>query len=79
MEQDNLFLTKDLSEAGAILACGSKLLRLDKESNFFWFVFENKILCEQISNAYWNGELQVSAKDYATAIKNLKDRLFSRR
>ena len=75
MEQ---YKTKDLSEAGAILASKAKLLRLEKENNFYWFVFENKPLCEKLSNSYWNDQLQVSAKTYSNALKELKNRLFSR-
>ena len=73
------YKTKDLPEAGALLASNAKLLGLEKEANFYWFLFENKLLCEQLSNAYWNNELQVSAKAYSNALKELKDRLFSRR
>ena len=75
----DLYRTKDLSEAAGILCSGAKLLRLEQEQNFYWFVFVNKSLCEQLSNAYWSGELQVSAKAYGAALKDLKDRLFSRR
>lgn len=74
-----LYLTKDLAEAAAIQCSGAKLLRLEKEENFYWFVFVNKSHCEQLSNAYWSGGLQVSAKAYADSLKNLKDRLFARK
>lgn len=73
------YCTKDLSEAAAIVSKSGKLLRLEQEQDFFWFIFDDKLFCEQLSTAYWSGELQVSAKDYATAIKSLKERLFSRR
>jgi len=72
------FLTKDLQIAASLLASNAKLLRLDQESNFYWFVFENKSLCEKLSTDYWNNELQVSAKSYSNALKELKDRLFSK-
>jgi hypothetical protein len=77
VEQD-LYLTKDLSEASSLVCKGLKLIRLEKENNFYWFVFQDKSACEQLSNTYWNNELQVSAKAYSTALKELKDRLFSR-
>jgi len=75
----DLYYTKDLSEAAAILCSGAKLLQLEQEQNFYWFIFADKNSCERSSNAYWAGELQVDAKEYATAIKTLKDRLFARR
>ena len=79
MDKRSEFLTKDLQEAGALLACNAKILRLEKESNYYLFVFDNKTLCEQLSNAFWAGELQVDAKTFSLALKTLKDRLFARR
>ena len=76
---EDFFYTKDLSEAAAILCNQVELLRLEKEQNFYWFVFRNKILCEQLSSAFWRGELQVSSKTYADSLKSLKERIFSRR
>lgn len=74
----NSYRTKDLGEASALYCCSAKLLRLEQEQNFFWFVFDDKNLCEQISNSYWRGKLQVSAKAYSEALRSLKDRLFAR-
>lgn len=73
------FSTKDLGEAAAILCESGTLLRLEREQDFFWFIFLDKKTCEQLSTSYWNGQLQVSAKAYSNALKELKDRLFSRR
>lgn len=75
----DLYFTKDLSEAAAIFCKNAKLLRLKQEQNFYWFVFQDKQLCEQLSNSYWAGELQVSAKTYADSLKSLKERVFSRK
>lgn len=75
----DLYFTKDLSEASALLCKSAKLIRLEQEHNFYWFVFQNKDFCEQLSNSYWIGELQVSAKVYADSLKSLKDRLFAKR
>lgn len=77
--KSDLYFTKDLSEAGAILCKKAVLLHLEQEQNFYWFVFQDKQLCEQLSNFYWSGELQVSAKAYADSLRSLKDRLFARR
>lgn len=75
----DLYYTKDLSEAAAILCSGAKLLRLEQEQNFYWFLFVDKSLCEQLSNSYWSGELKIYAKTYADSIRSLKDRLFAGR
>lgn len=74
-----LYKTKDIYEASALVTSDIKLLRLEKESNFFWFVFENLQKSEDISSQYWNNELMVLAKDYSDAIRSLKDRLFASR
>lgn len=71
--------TKDLHESAALLAKGAKFLRLRRDTDFFRFVFLDKSLCEEISGSYWSGDLQVDAKEYANALKTLKDRLFSQK
>jgi len=72
------FKTKDIGEAAALYASGVKLLRLDRELNFFWFIFEKRNSIE-ISDLYWSGTLKVRAKEYNDSLKTLKDRLFSRK
>ena len=73
------YKTKDLGEASALISKSAKLLRLEQESNFYWFVFQDKNYCEPISNSYWSDELNVSAKTYSDAMRSLKDRLFAKR
>lgn len=73
------YKTKDLGEAAALLCKGAKLLRLEKEANFYWFIFSDKILCEQTANTYWSGDCMVSAKTYQDSMRTLKDRLFANR
>jgi hypothetical protein len=75
-EAINEYLVKDLGEASALLAKSAKLLRLQKENAFFWFVFSNKQLCEEIAEKYWFGELLINAKSYYESMRTLKDRLF---
>jgi hypothetical protein len=83
MNQNNLnakeFRTKDLNEAGVILASGIKLIRLEQADNrSFYFVFEdqnNQDLCDR----FWAEELMINAKRYCDALRSLKDRLFARR
>lgn len=74
----DVYLTKDLGEAAALLAKGLKLLQLEKDSDFYWFVFDNSNTSE-IASQYWSGELLVSAKDYNDKIRSLKDRIFAQR
>lgn len=72
------YLTKDLGEASALIVKGVNLIRLEKESNFYWFVFQGSGINE-ISNDYWSGKLQTSAKKYYDQMRSLKDRLFAQR
>lgn len=71
------YRTKDLGEASALLASGISLLRLERESSYFYFIFENKDT-KIISDKYWFGELLINARHYNDAIRSLKDRLFAR-
>ena len=72
------YKTKDLGEAAALLTKGLRLLRLEREFDFYWFVFDGQH-SQAVSDAYWSGELMVCAKDYFDKTRSLKDRLFSRR
>jgi len=73
------YATKDLGEATALVCSSAQLLRLRKESKFFWFIFANKSLCEQLANEYWSGGLKLNAKQYSEALRSLKDRLFAQK
>jgi hypothetical protein len=79
MNKNNLYLTKDLYEASFLYAKRLKLLKLEKEDDFYWFVFEDKEKAEILSNQYWMREGEVIPKEYAEAIRTLKDLLFVRK
>lgn len=74
---DQQFKTKDLYEASFLCAVGKKLVNLEQEGKVFWFVFEDSQSCIKDINAYWQGEKEVNARDFAFAIKRLKDRIFA--
>lgn len=83
MEHNNKMITKeyrtkDLNEAGALLASNIKLLRLDQAQGFSYFVFEDK-QAQETSNKFWTGELTVYAKQFSDALRTLKDRLFAQK
>ena len=73
------YRTKDLGEATALVCSSAQLLRLQKESKFFWFIFANKSLCEQLANDYWSGGLKLDARRYSEILRSLKDRLFAQK
>lgn len=70
------YSTRDYWLAGALLAAGHKLLRLDWQSGRAFFVFNDLEKCEQAAGAYWAGTLKVSAKVFTDALRTLKDRLY---
>ena len=74
---NNRYYTKDLYEASLLYAHRQKLLGLQKDGKYFWFIFENKSACEKLSTAYWSGQVKINAKAYSDAIRTLKDRLFA--
>lgn len=76
---NEIYKTKDLYEAALIYAKGQKLLNLEGESEFYWFVFEDKKTCEKLANKYWQGSAIVNAKTFADAIRTLKDRIFAQK
>lgn len=73
------YFTKDLGEAAGLICSSVQLLRLQKESKFFWFIFANKSVCEQLANDYWSGGLKLDARRYSEVLRSLKDRLFSQK
>jgi len=73
------YITKDLGEASSLLCNSAILLKLQKEKNFYWFVFQDKELCEKTAREYWFGNLLVNARKYYEEMRMLKDRLFSQK
>lgn len=71
------YKTKDIYEASALIAMKMRIVCLEKEGSVFWFVFDLADECTQIANDYWNGGLEICAKDYSDAIRSLKDRIFA--
>jgi|GEM_PF-2779367 len=72
------YKTKDIFEATAMLAKKAKLDSLEREGNYYLFVFDDYSECQKLSTQYWRNELSVMAKDYTDAFRTLKDRLFAR-
>ena len=69
--------TKDLYLAALFYAKGQKLISVDREGKLCWFVFEDRQLCEQLQQQFFAKSLDVNAKEYADAIRTLKDLVFS--
>ncbi len=77
MTNENTYKTKDLGEAGALLVLQQILLAVEKDEKVCWFIFNDKKMCESISNKFYFGELSVNARDYKEKIDRLKNRIFA--
>lgn len=69
------YQTKDMYIA-SYLSLFEKLVNVIKNNDVFWFVFSNQEQCQQRVLKYWNGEATVAVRDYVSAIKNIKSRIF---
>ena len=63
------FSTKDFFLAGALLAAGRRLLRLEWKGTQAYFQFSDAKACEGLTQAFWNGDLSVSAKAFANQVE----------
>lgn len=72
----DIFATKDFWLAGALISSGLKLLRLDWESRRAYFIFCDSTRGAELAQAYWTGDLKVSAKAFSDALRTLKSRIY---
>lgn len=70
--------TKDIFEASWVYSQNVPLLRLDPDERYFWFVFQNKNLCESLSTDYWQQNANGNIKHFVNSLKTLKDLVFSK-
>ena len=71
--------TKDIFEASWIYSQNIPLLRLNPDSHYFWFVFQDKTHCEQLSQDYWQQKATGNIKHFVNSLKTLKDLVFSKK
>ena len=71
------FLTKDLQLAGLLYAKSAGFIGVNRNGRLCWFVFENHPLCEKLQQQFFAKSVEVNAKDYADAIRTLKDLVFA--
>ena len=74
---NNIYKTKDIFEAAWIYSNDKKLLNLDPDGKYFWFVFEGQKDCEILSSQYWAQEATGNVKIFVNSLKTLKDLVFS--
>ena len=71
------YKTKDLAEAGVLIIKKKQLIEIERQGKICWFIFDDKKLCERISNEFFFGELLVNAREYYEALNRLKSRIFT--
>jgi len=74
---ENIYKTKDLAEAGALIIKKLQLIEIEREGKICWFLFSNKQECEKLSNQFFFGEFLVNALEYHETLNRLKNRIFS--
>lgn len=79
IEEAIVYKTRDIWEASFLLASKQKLIGLKSDGRFYQFCFLDKPACEVLSSAYWSGEGKTNARDYASAFKILRDRVYSQK
>ena len=77
MNKEN-YRTRDLSESAFLYASGKKLLKLENDNKRVWFIFKDRLSCQDLLDSYWQKEAVVNAKEFADAIRSLKDLIFNR-
>ena len=78
MPDGNLWSTRDLWLAAAMIAAGGRLLRLSWSGGRAFFIFADAHLCDETTQAYWSGDLRVAARSLTDALRLLKGRLHER-
>jgi len=78
MEIKKYYRTRDLSEASFLYACRKKLIQLDNDDGRIWFMFNDVDSCQKLADSFWRREASINAKEFADAIRTLKDMIFSR-
>ena len=72
------YRTKDLPIAAFLYASNKRLFESHKDNGKVWFVFDDKSSCEEMVNSYFRKEASVNAKEFADAIRTLKDLIFNK-
>ena len=69
---ENIYVTKDIGLAAALLSEGKKISEIQKKNNICWFYFYNLGDCIKLDKKYWFGELLVNARIYKQNLNQLK-------
>lgn len=78
-KQNNIYKTKDIFEASWIYSQNIKLIRLEPDGKYYWFIFEDKQTSEKLSFDYWSQKADGNIKQFVNSLKTLKDMVFSQK
>ncbi len=73
----NLYKTKDLWEAGALIVNNIDLISIEREGSICFFLFKDVETAKNKANEYYFGSLKVDAYKYQEAISRLKRQIFN--
>jgi hypothetical protein len=74
----NNFATSDFYSAAFLLAKGYQLFGINKtDSRRYRFIFADKLDRPQLVGGFFAGLVEVNAKDFVTAIKELKSLMYN--
>lgn len=77
-DNSNNFTTSDFYAAAFLVAKGYKLLGIDKaDSRRFHFIFTDEPYRPQLVSAFFAGLVEVNAKVFVTAVKELKSLMYN--
>ena len=76
MKKD-VYITKDIFLASYLMTCRIKMVDFFCKNGVYWFVFENKDRCKYLATQYWNGEGEVSVREFVNAYRNLKEIIYN--
>ncbi len=77
MDEDGMYRTSDLYYASFLKAAGVPFQGAVLEGALVFFIFERVDGLRDLKNGYYNRSAQVSALDFAEAVKALKPLLFT--
>lgn len=78
LDNSNNFATSDFYTAAFLLAKGYQLFGINKaDSRRFRFIFSDEPERPQLVSGYFAGLVEVNAKDFVSAIKELKSLMYN--
>jgi hypothetical protein len=68
----NIYRTKDIGLAAALLTTGKKLQEVNREGEISWFLFEGLDDCLNLDKQYWFSGLVGNLRTYKQNLDQLK-------